>query len=113
MPAARVPRSAPGAASTPINAWRSSRRFFATPPTTTAATTFRSHFEGRERMITMIDEIFDRAYQDGRADLNRGIEQLLGSIAGKLDNSLKVFHDLQWSAPWGDKARASKDVGCA
>ena len=61
----------------------------------------------------MVDEIFDRAYQAGRADLNHGIDQLFGSIAAKFGNSLKVLHDLQWSAPWVAKARASKDVGCA
>ena len=61
----------------------------------------------------MVDEIFDRAYQAGRADLNRGIEQFFSSIAGKVGDSLQVFHDLQWSAPWAAKARASKDAGCA
>ena len=61
----------------------------------------------------MVDEIFDRAYQAGRADLNRGIQQLFGSIAGKFGNSLDVLHDLQWSAPWAAKARASKDAGRA
>ena len=61
----------------------------------------------------MVDEIFDRGYQDGRADLNRGIEQLFGSIAGKFGDSLKVLHDLQWSAPWAAKAPTPKDVGCA
>ena len=57
-------------------------------------------------MVTMVDEIFDRAYQAGRADLHRGIEQLFRSIAVKFGNDLKVFHDLQWSAPWATKARS-------
>ena len=61
----------------------------------------------------MVDEIFDREYQAGRADLNRGIEQLFGSLAGKFGKSLKVLHDLQWSAPWAAKPRASKDAECA
>lgn len=61
----------------------------------------------------MVDEIFDRAYQDGRADLNRGIEQLFGSIAREIGNSFQVLHDVQWSAPWTTKAKASKDAGCA
>jgi hypothetical protein len=64
-------------------------------------------------MVTMVDEIFDRAYQDGRADLNRGIEQLFGSIAREIGNSFQVLHDVQWSAPWTAKAKASKDAGCA
>lgn len=61
----------------------------------------------------MVDEIFDRAYQDGRADLNRGIEQFFGSIAREIGNSFQVLHDVQWSAPWAPKAKASKDAGCA
>ena len=61
----------------------------------------------------MIDEIFDRTYQEGREDLHRGLEQLFGSIAREAGKSLKVFHDLQWSAPWAAKAKASKDAGCA
>jgi hypothetical protein len=64
-------------------------------------------------MVTMVDEIFDRAYQAGRADLNRGIEQLFGSIAREIGNSFQVLHDVQWSAPWSSKPKASKDVGCA
>ena len=64
-------------------------------------------------MVTMIDEIFDRTYQEGRADLHRGLDQLFGSIAREFGNSLKVLHDVQWSAPWAAKARASKDVECA
>jgi hypothetical protein len=61
----------------------------------------------------MVDEIFDRAYQAGRADLNCGIDQLFGSIARKFGNSFKLFHDLQWSAPWAARPRTSKDVECA
>ena len=61
----------------------------------------------------MIDEIFDRAYQAGRADLNRGIGQLFGAIASKFGNSLNVLHDLQWRAPWAAQTRTSKDAGCA
>ena len=64
-------------------------------------------------MITMIDEIFDRTYQNGRADLHRGVDQVVGAIARRLDDSLKVLHDLQWSAPWSPRAATSKDAGCA
>lgn len=62
----------------------------------------------------MIDEIFDRTYQAGRADLNAGIDRAarrygrsLGKTIGK---SLAVLHRIEWSAPWH---RDAKDVGHA
>ena len=64
-------------------------------------------------MITMVDEIFDRTYQDGRADLHRGVDRLFATIAREFGQGMKVLHDIQWSAPWGPKAMASKDAGCA
>jgi len=64
-------------------------------------------------MVTMVDEIFDRMYQEGRADLHRNVSQLFGSIASELGKSLKAMHSFEWSAPWAAKAKASKDVGCA
>jgi hypothetical protein len=64
-------------------------------------------------MITMVDEIFDRADQDGRADLHRGVDRLFGAIARELGQGMKVFHDIQWSAPWAPRHAASKDAGCA
>jgi hypothetical protein len=66
-----------------------------------------------ERMMTMIDEIFDRTYQNGRADLHRGVEELFGAIARQVDESLTTLHDLQWSAPWAARAATPKDAGCA
>jgi hypothetical protein len=64
-------------------------------------------------MVTMVDEIFDRMYQQGRADLHRDVGRLFGSIASELGKSLKAMHSFEWSAPWAAKAKASKDVGCA
>jgi hypothetical protein len=64
-------------------------------------------------MVTMVDEIFDRMYQEGRADLHRDVGNLFGSIGRELGKSLKAMHSFEWSAPWTAKAKASKDVGCA
>lgn len=61
----------------------------------------------------MIDEIFDRTYQAGRADLNAGIDravQRIGEgIGSTLAKSFQVLHRIEWSAPW---ARNSKDPQC-
>lgn len=48
----------------------------------------------------MIDEIFDRQYQSGRAQLNAGIEHLFSSIGHELGKSLNAIHRFEWSAPW-------------
>jgi hypothetical protein len=59
-------------------------------------------------MHTMIDEIFDRTYQNGRAELNAGIDRAVGSIARELGKSLKALHRIEWSAPWA--SRPAKDA---
>ena len=58
----------------------------------------------------MVDEIFDRGYQAGRADLNAGIDRLFAAIGRELGKSFKALHRIEWSAPWAAK---SKDVECA
>ena len=58
----------------------------------------------------MVDEIYDRMYQRGRAQLHGSLDHLFASIA----NSFKALHEVQWSAPWAAKpTAASKDAGCA
>jgi len=57
----------------------------------------------------MMDEIFDRNYQAGRADLNAGLDRGFARIGNALSASLKALHRIEWNAPWAD----SKDVGHA
>ena len=52
----------------------------------------------------MIDEMFDRTYRGGRADLNGGIDRMAARMAR---GAMAVFHTLQaiqFQAPW-DRAR--------
>lgn len=58
----------------------------------------------------MIDEIFDRQYQAGRAHLNDGIDRAVKRIAQELGASLKTMHRIEWSAPWNTKERSRLDV---
>jgi hypothetical protein len=51
-------------------------------------------------MVTMIDEIFDRSYQDGRTQLNDGIVRTFARAANAFGDSFKVLHRIEWSAPW-------------
>lgn len=48
----------------------------------------------------MMDEIFDRSYQAGRADLNAGIDAVFGRLAREIGKSLAAMHRIEWSAPW-------------
>ena len=51
----------------------------------------------------MVDEIYDRMYREGRAELNAGIEQVFGSLSRTIGDSLKVLHRIEWSAPWSSR----------
>lgn len=48
----------------------------------------------------MIDQMYDRAYQHGRAALNRDIAAARDSIGSTIGDSLRALHRLEWSAPW-------------
>jgi len=59
-------------------------------------------------MVTMVDEIYDRAYRESRGELNAA---LIGGIAnfGKLiSDSFKVLHRIEWSAPWEQKSKRAR-----
>lgn len=48
----------------------------------------------------MVDEIYDRNYQAGRAELNAGIDRAVHRIGSTLGKSLAVLHRIEWGAPW-------------
>ena len=53
----------------------------------------------------MIDEIYDRQYQAGRAELNAGLDRAFASIGKTIGDSLKMLHHLEWNAPWAPKSK--------
>ncbi len=53
----------------------------------------------------MQDEIFDRTYQSGRAELNAGLDRAFASIGRTLGDSFKALHHIEWSAPWQREAK--------
>jgi hypothetical protein len=59
-------------------------------------------------MITMIDELYDRAYRDSRADLNASLAGTFAGIGKALGDSFKVLHRIEWSAPWEQKAKRGR-----
>lgn len=56
----------------------------------------------------MMDEIFDRTYQAGRADLNAGLDRGFARIGNAIGKSLEVLHRFEWSAPWAVDSKNSQ-----
>jgi hypothetical protein len=56
-------------------------------------------------MNTMVDEIYDRHYQEGRQALHDGLDRLFGWIGGELGKSLAAIHRFEWDAPWSRRAK--------
>ena len=58
----------------------------------------------------MVDEIYDRGYQAGRAELHDGIDALIGKFRNAFSPALSALYHLEWDAPWSakssDKAKA-------
>ena len=48
----------------------------------------------------MVDELFDRGYQAGRADLNAAIMLLARGVGAAFANSFRVLNRIEYSAPW-------------
>ncbi|MFL6744103.1 MAG: hypothetical protein ACJ8E3_09155 [Sphingomicrobium sp.] len=59
-------------------------------------------------MVTMIDEIFDRAYQGSRADLNASLLGAFTDIGKAIGDSFRVLHRIEWSAPWEQKSKRAR-----
>ncbi len=59
----------------------------------------------------MRDELYDRDYQGGRAELHDGLDRLLARIADGLRVTFAAIHRTEWSAPW--KAQGKDRTGVA
>ncbi len=58
----------------------------------------------------MIDEIFDRQFQSGRADLFDGIDRGVSRLAKSLISGFATLQRIQFDAPWSSNR---SDGGCA
>jgi hypothetical protein len=56
-------------------------------------------------MITMMDEIFDRNYQAGRAEFHAGLDRGFARLGKAFGASFDALHRVQWSAPWAHDPR--------
>jgi hypothetical protein len=53
----------------------------------------------------MMDEIFVRIYQGGRADLNGGLDRAFARLGHAIDNAFKVLNRIEYSAPWASQKK--------
>ena len=51
----------------------------------------------------MVDEIYDRIYQQGRAELHDGIGRAFANIGHAIDNAFRVLNRIEYSAPWAPR----------
>ena len=56
----------------------------------------------------MIDEMFDRDYRGGRAQLNSAILGLATRLGHAVGNAFKVLNRIEYSAPWLGKQRGAR-----
>jgi hypothetical protein len=54
-------------------------------------------------MLTMIDQLFDRNYQEGRDALNANIARLASRFGAAFGNAFKVLNRIEYSEPWAPK----------
>jgi hypothetical protein len=59
-------------------------------------------------MVTMIDEIFDRHYREGRAELNASLGRGLARIGHAVSNAFNVLNRIEYNAPWASRKTVSR-----
>jgi len=58
----------------------------------------------------MIDEIFDRTYRAGRADLNAGLGLVFRETATAARNAFQVLNRIEYEAPWLARRRRRRSA---
>ena len=53
----------------------------------------------------MRDELYDRDYQLGRAELHNGVDRLLSRVGEGLRVTFDAIYRAEWSAPWKQTAK--------
>ena len=61
-----------------------------------------------ERMITMVDELYDRQYRDGRHELNAFLVRSLSSLGTAMKDVFEVLVGIEYQAPWASRSRQAR-----
>ena len=56
----------------------------------------------------MIDEIFDRHYQDGRKEMNDVIVSGLAKFGRAVAEAFRVLNRIEYQAPWATSAKRAR-----
>ena len=59
-------------------------------------------------MVTMVDELFDRQYQEGREQLNAAMAAGLARLAQAIRNTFEVLVKIEYQAPWTAKSTRAR-----
>ena len=59
-------------------------------------------------MVTMIDEIYDRHYREGRDQLNAAVAQGLGRFSRAIQDAFEVLVGIEYSEPWATKPERAR-----
>ena len=59
-------------------------------------------------MVTMVDEIFDRHYQEARSELNKAIAGGFGRLGNAVSNAFNVLNRIEYQAPWSPKSKRAR-----
>jgi hypothetical protein len=51
-------------------------------------------------MVTMIDQMFDRAYQQGRAEMNATLANAVRRMGTAIVHAFEVLNRIEYDAPW-------------
>ena len=53
----------------------------------------------------MMDEVFDRVYQDSRGELNASITKLIARLGHAVTNAFEVLNRIEYNSPWTAKQK--------
>ena len=56
----------------------------------------------------MIDEIYDRHYREGHAELNAAAARGIGRLANAIHNAFEVLVGIEYSEPWATKSKRAR-----
>ena len=59
-------------------------------------------------MVTMIDEIYDRDYQAGRAAMTASLAAAFARLGSAIGNAFTVLNRIEYSEPWAAKRRKAR-----
>jgi hypothetical protein len=59
-------------------------------------------------MVTMMDEIFDRNYQAGRAQLNSSLASTLADFGHSVKDAFEVLVRIEYQSPWTAKTKRAR-----